>query len=189
MGTVFHIPTSALKIGEKVFIRKPQLSDKQEFVRNIVRSQAFHYPWVINRVNQSFFTGYLLRFDNGSEGHLVCCKSSGKILGVININDIARGALQSGYLGFYAFVQYAGKGYMSEGLKLVIERAFNDLGLHRLEANIQPGNMPSKNFVKRQGFKQEGFSRRYLKIGGKWKDHERWALLREDWLNHAQDSD
>ena len=60
--------------------------------------------------------------------------------------------------------------------------AFGRLGLHRVEANIQPGNTPSLRLVRRAGFTREGFSRRYLKIGGRWRDHERWALLRESWV-------
>jgi ribosomal-protein-alanine N-acetyltransferase len=57
---------------------------------------------------------------------------------------------------------------------------FGDLGLHRVEANIQPGNTRSIGLVQRLGFEKEGFSRRYLKVGGEWRDHERWALLAED---------
>jgi ribosomal-protein-alanine N-acetyltransferase len=70
---------------------------------------------------------------------------------------------------------------MSEGLSKVIEHAFRRLKLHRLEANIQPGNARSKRFAKRLGFRREGFSPRYLKINGRWRDHERWALVAEDW--------
>ena len=70
---------------------------------------------------------------------------------------------------------------MTEALKLVLRYAFKDLKLHRLEANIQPGNMASVALVKRAGFVREGYSRRYLKICGRWRDHERWAILAEDW--------
>ncbi len=70
---------------------------------------------------------------------------------------------------------------MSEGLELVLARAFEELALHRLEANIQPGNQPSLSLVQRAGFVREGFSERYLKIGGRWRDHERWAIRSEQW--------
>jgi ribosomal-protein-alanine N-acetyltransferase len=69
---------------------------------------------------------------------------------------------------------------MHEGMLLVLNDAFRKLKLHRLEANIQPGNHASIALVKRCGFVQEGFSHRYLKICGRWKDHERWAVLSED---------
>jgi len=70
---------------------------------------------------------------------------------------------------------------MTEAIALMLRHAFVDLKLHRLEANIQPGNVPSIALVKRGGFVKEGYSRRYLKICGRWRDHERWAILVEDW--------
>ena len=70
---------------------------------------------------------------------------------------------------------------MTEGLGVVLERAFTDLGLHRVEANIQPGNIASLALVRRCGFEREGFSPGYLKIGGRWRDHERWAIRLEHW--------
>ena len=72
---------------------------------------------------------------------------------------------------------------MSAGLKLVLKKAFEELDLHRLEANIQPDNFRSINLVKNNGFKKEGFSPRYLKINGEWRDHERWAITHEDFLS------
>ena len=97
--------------------------------------------------------------------------------------EIVRGDFQGAYIGYYLFVPHTGKGYMLEGLRLVLERAFRELALHRVEANIQPGNVRSLRLVKRLGFRREGFSPRYLKIGGRWRDHERWALLVEEWRN------
>jgi ribosomal-protein-alanine N-acetyltransferase len=70
---------------------------------------------------------------------------------------------------------------MTEGLTLVLRHAFRRLGLHRLEPNIQPENLASRRLVRRLGFRKEGFSPRYLKIAGRWRDHERWAIVRETW--------
>jgi ribosomal-protein-alanine N-acetyltransferase len=69
---------------------------------------------------------------------------------------------------------------MTEGMRLLFRYAFGDLKLHRLEANIQPENRASIALARRTGFRREGFSPRYLKIGGRWRDHERWAILAED---------
>lgn len=77
---------------------------------------------------------------------------------------------------------YAGQGYMKAGLNLILEKAFTEIALHRLEANIQPDNTHSIALVKSQGFHQEGYSPRYLKINDEWRDHERWAITDEDWL-------
>jgi ribosomal-protein-alanine N-acetyltransferase len=70
---------------------------------------------------------------------------------------------------------------MTGALQLALRHAFRTLKLHRVEANIEPGNEASIALVRRAGFTREGFSQRYLKLGGRWRDHERWALLREDW--------
>ena len=92
---------------------------------------------------------------------------------------LALGNLRSAYLGYYAGASFIGQGHMSEGLRLVLRRAFGVLRLHRLEANIQPKNHASIRLVRRAGFRREGFSPRYLKILGRWRDHERWAITAE----------
>jgi ribosomal-protein-alanine N-acetyltransferase len=70
---------------------------------------------------------------------------------------------------------------MTAGLRAVLGAVFGELGLHRVEANVQPGNARSLRVVRRLGFEKEGFSRRYLKVDGDWRDHERWALIAENW--------
>ncbi len=102
------------------------------------------------------------------------------LIGVFILSEIVRGCFQSAYLGYYGHASHAGKGLMTEALRLTAEYAFRDLGLHRIEANIQPGNVQSIALVKRCGFRFEGYSPRYLKIGNQWRDHLRWALLRDD---------
>ena len=81
---------------------------------------------------------------------------------------------------------YANQGYMREGIELVLREAFLNLRLHRIEANIQPGNHASIALARGAGFSREGFSPRYLKIGGRWRDHERWAILADDWRARAE---
>lgn len=102
--------------------------------------------------------------------------SDGVLLGAINLTEIVRGRFQSGYLGYYVGAPHARRGYMTEALQRMLRSAFRELRLHRVEANIQPGNRASGRLVERAGFRLEGRSRRYLKIAGRWRDHERWAL-------------
>lgn len=120
------------------------------------------------------------------EGRFVVLRESGDLVGVINVSEIVRGPFRSAYLGYYAFVPHAGRGYMTEGLTLALRWAFRGLRLHRVEANIQPGNQPSRALVRGLGFRREGFSRRYLKVADRWRDHERWALVAEDWRRHRK---
>lgn len=112
---------------------------------------------------------------------LVCRLDNGRIVGVINLSQIFRRNFQNAIVGFWAAAEFAGRGYMLEGLRLAIKLAFIDLRLHRLEANIQPKNLSSKKLVQRIGFHLEGFSPRYLKVNGRWRDDERWAICREEW--------
>lgn len=99
------------------------------------------------------------------------------VVGVFNLSQIFRKGFQNAYLGFYGNAEFAGQGFMTEALRLTVSFAFSELQLHRLEANIQPENTRSIALVRRVGFRKEGFSPRYLRIGGQWRDHERWALL------------
>ena len=111
---------------------------------------------------------------------LGCRASDEAIFGVFTISQIVRGAFQSAYLGYYGHARYANQGYMRAALDQVLNYAFGTLALHRIEANIQPANEASKALVRRCGFQREGFSPRYLKINGQWRDHERWAVLADD---------
>jgi len=113
-------------------------------------------------------------------GFLVVLRETDDLVGVINLNNLIRGGFQSAFLGYYGFSPYLGTGLMYQGMLLVLKYAFSTLKLHRLEANIQSGNSASIRLVQKCGFVREGFSRRYLKICGRWKDHERWAILAED---------
>jgi ribosomal-protein-alanine N-acetyltransferase len=116
-----------------------------------------------------------------SSNFFVVLKLSHELVGAINIENISRGYFQSATLGYYAFLPHAGKGLMREGLVQVIDHAFAKLKLHRLEANIQPSNRRSIDLVAGLGFQLEGYSPRFLKICGRWRDHERWALLADYW--------
>jgi [ribosomal protein S5]-alanine N-acetyltransferase len=166
----------------RVYARPPRASDEYEFVSLMRESRTFHKQWASAPTDPARFAAYLE--DSGRpdfEAFLVCRAADDQILGFFNISQIARGSLQSAYLGYAAAERYAHQGYMREGIELVLRSAFVELRLHRLEANIQPGNQASIALARGAGFQREGFSPRYLKIGGRWRDHERWALLAEDW--------
>jgi len=128
------------------------------------------------------FAGWLRTSRGGRHEKLLVCRiEDGALLGASNINEIVRVPSQSAFLGYWIGAPYARQGYMTEALQLALHYAFRTLGLHRVEANIMPVNRASIMLVRRAGFRREGYSPRYLKIAGRWADHERWALLVEDW--------
>ncbi len=167
---------------QRVIINHVHLQDGEELIAANLASIALHEPWVSPCRDHVSFQGYLSRCDGDrSVGFIARERESNRIVGVINLSEIVRGYFQSAYMGYYAIAGMNGRGLMSEAVRLVVTHAFSELRLHRIEANIQPRNEPSRALVKRLGFRQEGYSPRYLKIGGEWRDHERWAILSEDW--------
>jgi ribosomal-protein-alanine N-acetyltransferase len=166
----------------RVHLERPAARHRDEFLAAVRRSRRLHGQFASPPSDRRAYDAWLKRLGGPSaEGHLVISDEHAALGGVININELVGGNFQSGYLGYYAFEPHAGHGLMRAGLRLVIRRAFGELRLHRLEANIQPENAPSIALVQALGFELEGFSPRYVKIGGRWRDHERWALLRENW--------
>ena len=172
----------ALATGSNVYLRPPTAEDVDEFIQ-LNRASLRYYRGVASPIsNPQQFANYISRCQRDDfEGLLVCQKNGDAIVGSINLSQIFRGGFQSAYLGYQVGAPFAGQGYMTEALQLVLRYAFGKMKLHRLEANIQPNNAASIALVKRAGFTKEGYSQRYLKICGRWRDHERWAILAEDW--------
>ena len=165
-----------------VYLRPPETSDRKAFLTAVAASKSLHHPWVAPPGDAAAFAAYLKRAHQPDfAGLLICRRSDDALAGVINVSQIVHGAFRSAYLGYYAFEPLCGQGYMTAGMELLLRHVFTKLRLHRVEANIQPGNAGSLALVRRCGFRQEGFSPRYLKINGRWRDHERWALTIEDW--------
>jgi ribosomal-protein-alanine N-acetyltransferase len=169
-------------LASRVELRQPRLSDCAAWCELIRQSRRFLAGRVSTPATASAFSAYLARAsDPAGASRLIWRRADGALIGAINLSEIVRGNFQSAYLGYYVGAAYAGHGYMTEALQLMLGIAFRRLRLHRLEANIQPGNRASIRLVKRAGFRREGYSRRYLKIAGQWRDHERWALLADEW--------
>jgi ribosomal-protein-alanine N-acetyltransferase len=169
-------------MAERVFIRPGRRSDELQFLAAVEKSGALHHPWVKAPSTRAAFRNYLARHDGvRGAGFFIWLREPQTLVGVVNLSEIVRGVFKSAYLGYYAFAPFHGRGLMHGGLSQVISHAFQAMKLHRLEANIQPRNTRSKSLVRQLGFRCEGFSPRYLKVNGRWRDHERWALLSEEW--------
>ena len=159
----------------------PSLDHEAAFLDAVARSRSLHAHFVEPPTTPANYRLNIARQrEPRYELRLVVDRESGALAGVVNANEIVRGAAQSAFLGYYAFAPFAGTGRMEAGLRAMLREAFGPLGLHRLEANIQPDNTRSIDLVKRLGFRLEGVSPGYLEIHGRWRDHERWAITRED---------
>jgi ribosomal-protein-alanine N-acetyltransferase len=168
--------------GARVCLRPPLRADRDEFIALNRASTRFHQGRVSPPTQPEQYSIFLSRFRKADSAcFLICRTEDGAIAGAISLSQIFLGGFRSAYLGYYLGAKYAGQGYMSEAIQLMLKYAFEDLKLHRLEANIQPDNIASLKLVKKAGFIREGYSRRYLKICGRWRDHERWAVIAEDW--------
>ena len=181
---------ATLGTGDRVYLRRPRLGDRASFLAAIKASAELHGSWVEAPTSAARYATYVRRYAGPKSrrassathvGLMVCRVEDDTPAGVFNLSEIVRGAFRSAYLGYYALEPHAGRGYMAEAFALVLRVAFRSLKLHRIEVNVQPANRRSVSLVRGAGFTREGFSRRYVKIAGRWRDHERWALLVEDW--------
>jgi [ribosomal protein S5]-alanine N-acetyltransferase len=164
----------------RVRLRELAEADEDEFLRMAQASADLHHPWYSAASTPEEFRAYLIRLSrSGTEGRVVCVRDGGAMAGLVTLDTIVRGRFQSASISYGAFALAAGRGYMTEGVRLMLWYAFQELRLHRVEASIQPGNEASLRLVRRLGFRQEGYSPDMLFIDGAWRDHVRWAITRE----------
>jgi ribosomal-protein-alanine N-acetyltransferase len=167
--------------GFRTRIQPPEAGDEKAFLSAMRESIGLHHPWVTAPRDHAGWQRYMKRLAKDNEaGFLVKRIQDGAICGVVNLNIITYEALCSAYVSYFGVAGETEKGYMKEGLLQVIAHAFEELDLHRLEANIQPGNLASIALARSTGFQYEGYSPRFLKIKGEWCDHERWAVLSDE---------
>ncbi len=184
----YEVPPDAVALGERVNLRLPNEMDRDAFCRLVLASGEHLRRWVLDPAalddpnGTRWFDSILGANATGrSQKLLVHRIRDRELLGTMNVNEIVRGAFQSASLGYWIGAAHARRGYMSDALAAVLRYVFEAERLHRVEANIQPGNEASIALVRAAGFRQEGYSPRYLKVTGAWRDHERWALTVEDW--------
>lgn len=183
-----HAPRGARRKGTpenrgepraRVTISPLAAGDEDEFIDAVRASSALHRPWIDLADTHEQFASILERLSRDDQEAYLVRHTCGGLVGYVSVGNIVRGAFRSAYLGYGGFDGHEGRGLMTEGLRAVVDVAFGELRLHRVEANIQPSNARSLALVQRLGFEKEGFSPRYLMVDGQWRDHERWALRNE----------
>jgi [ribosomal protein S5]-alanine N-acetyltransferase len=175
--------TAVVRHAEGLRLAPARWADRQAFLTASRRSRAAHRPWVFPPTTEIAYRRWIDELASGRHERFLLWRDSDRaLIGYFGINGISYGAYRCGYLGYWLSATHVGRGYATLGLRLLLDHAFRGMRLNRLEANIQPENLRSIALARRLGFRKEGFSPRYLEIGGVWCDHERWAITRPEWI-------
>lgn len=172
--------------GEKVHIRFLTLEDVTDKLQMELDNKEFFEEFsVIN--SEDFYTLLMQQevieqsTENREAGReynfAIVENETGKLVGTINLFRIFRGPLQSSMIGYVVDRKQNGKGYATEAIQLTVDYAFQELGLHRIEAGVMPHNAPSIRALEKAGFEREGLARKNVKINGRWQDHVVMAII------------
>ncbi len=188
----FRLPFRKLGAGpilrsERILLRPPNIDDFKAWVDLRKASRTFLQPWEPEWQDDEFTrTSFRYRLhiynklalEERGIALFILGDAGQNLLGAINLNNIRRGISQTATLGYWIGEAYARQGYMAEATRLLLDHAFHDMGLHRIEAACLPTNAASIALLKKSGFEQEGYAKSYLKIAGTWQDHLLFARLK-----------
>ena len=182
------IPKVILR-GKNVYLRVPRRTDHRQWIALRRESKEFLQPWEptwsSDALSRRTFRKRLRRFTEDwkvgySYSFFIISRKDECLTGGVTLSNIRRGAIQTATLGYWIGYPFAQKGYMSEAVELTLDFAFDELGLHRIEAACLLHNEPSRNLLLKLGFMEEGIARQYLHINGQWQDHRTFGFLRSD---------
>ena len=174
--------------SDRVFLRPPERGDYEAWASLRAGSRDFLSPWEPNwppdALSRASFRARVARYADDwrtdqAYNFFIFARDE-TLVGGIGLSNIRRGVSETASLGYWVGEPYARQGYMTSALPLVVDFAFERLGLHRLEAACLPSNIPSRSLLVKAAFQQEGYAREYLCIAGKWQDHLLFAILRGD---------
>ncbi|MDX1710378.1 MAG: GNAT family protein [Rhodovibrionaceae bacterium] len=180
---------SLLLEGPRVILRAPRSRDWRAWAALRRESRDFLVPWEPTWPHDALTRGAFrrrLRYHNSEwrsgsgAAFFIFHRTDGQLVGGVTLANIRRGVAQTGSLGYWVGARYARQGFMTEGLGLVLDYAFETIGLHRVEAACLPDNAASQALLQRLRFSREGYARQYLRINGSWRDHVLYGLLRAD---------
>ena len=161
-----------------VRLRPLNSRDENAFMQGLRETRDLLKPWVQVPLSRKAFQKYVLEMNTADDRAWAVIRSdTSELAGVVELRDIFYGDFKNAYLIYYGFQPHLRQGLMRQAVLQTIHMAFKRLKLHRLEANIQPDNLASIALLRSCGFSKEGFSPRFLKKNGQWRDHERWAML------------
>ena len=174
---------------QRCYLRLPCLDDFQNWVALRKDSEDFLSQWEPERGKNfyslaSFKSRIRWAKKNFKERKVIHAfifrQEDNLLIGAITVDNVRRGAAQSGSIGYWMGKPFVQKGYMFEAVKALIFYVFKKFELSRLEAATLPENQPSRKLLEKMGFKYEGVAQSYLEISGRWRNHVMYSLLRED---------
>ena len=177
---------------DRLLLRPLRASDEAEYVRLAEVSREAWAPWTpaieAGVTSHQLFGRELKRAAGGAKAgthlRLAAFDGEGVLVGQFALNEIVRGVFQSAYASWQVSADREGLGYGTEGVRALLDIAFDDspagLGLHRVQANIMPSNAASLRIAEKVGFRREGLALRYLRIAGRWEDHIMFARTRDE---------
>ncbi|WCR28131.1 GNAT family N-acetyltransferase [Paenibacillus thiaminolyticus] len=176
-------------IGSNVYVRPVEVSDADMLLALEVKNRDFFQQFTGLR-EASFYTlqGQEDRIKEAMEQSkedkaylfVICAQASGQIIGEIMLTEVVRYNLQSCWIGYFLDKEQNGKGYMTEAVKLVVNYAFQELDLHRIEAGVMPHNTGSLKVLLKAGFHKEGIAKKNVNINGYWEDHQTLAIVNDN---------
>jgi [ribosomal protein S5]-alanine N-acetyltransferase len=166
--------------------------DAEELLRLMLRNRAFLAPYEPVRPETDFTMagirasiGDLAAARRAGAAYAFCIRAGGALVGRVSLSQVFRKAFQSCYLGYFVGEEHNGRGYATGAVRLAVGFAFDDVGLHRVQANVMTKNPRSARVLEKAGFRREGLALRYLQIAGRWEDHDMYAITVEDTLERA----
>jgi ribosomal-protein-alanine N-acetyltransferase len=175
--------------GERVSLRAFGPGDVAELTELRARNRAFLEPWEPRR-SQGFFTpgGQRAEIERDRQewaadrtyAFAIVERADGAMRGRIALANVVRGAWENATLGYFVDEEVGGQGYATEAVGLALEFAFGPCRLHRVQAAVMPKNARSRRVLEKNGFRHEGFSPRYLRLDGDWRDHDLFAITVEE---------
>lgn len=190
LGSGFAAAPSIRLDGPQCYIQPAQARDWRAWAELRGASRAFLTPWEptwpADTLTRAAFSRRLRRQaqdwrEDLGYGFLIFDRETDTLVGGLGLNNVRRGVAQTATLGYWVGEAYARRGYTSAATRLVLQFAFGQLTLHRIEASCLPTNVASQGLLEKVGFLQEGYARAYLRIEGEWRDHLLYAITREDW--------
>ena len=190
---LFRLPSATAPAlapqGQGLLLRAPSMSDFSQWSELREQSRTFLTPWEpiwpSDDLTRSGFRRRLRRYaediaEDRAYPFVIQREDDDVIVGGVTLANVRRGIVQAGTIGYWIGQPFAGKGYMTSALRVLLPTLFGELNLHRVEAACIPGNLASVKVLERCGFAREGLARRYLCINGVWQDHYLYGLLDED---------